>query len=124
MASDHTPSPPPKTSPRKVVPEELVSEASAPPANVTENENAAPASDPWVESFRCTSCNDCTEKFPSIFGYNEDKQAQVKEGYQGTFEQLVLAAENCPASCIHPGSPKNDLEPNLAELKLRAEKFN
>jgi ferredoxin len=78
----------------------------------------------YVDSFMCTSCNDCTEKFPAIFEYNEDKQAQIKDNFKGTFEHLVMAAENCPAKCIHPGDPVNPKEPNLDELKKRAAKFN
>jgi ferredoxin len=78
----------------------------------------------YVDSFMCTSCNDCTEKYPAIFEYNEDKQAQVKENFKGTFEHFVIAAENCPARCIHPGDPVNLKEPNLEELKKRAAKFN
>ena len=88
---------------------------------------AAPAPesmDPYVDTFRCTSCNDCTEKYPAIFEYNEDKQAEVKADFKGSFEDLVIAAEACPASCIHPGDPKDPNEPNLEELKKRAAKFN
>ena len=80
--------------------------------------------DPYVDDFKCTSCNDCTEKFPSIFEYNADKQAQVKANWKGTFENLLIAAEGCPASCIHPGDPVNPKEANLDELKKRAAKFN
>ena len=85
---------------------------------------AVEAMDPYVDTFKCTSCNDCTEKFPAIFMYNEDKQAEVKPDWKGTFENLVMAAEGCPASCIHPGDPKNPKEANLEELKKRAAKFN
>jgi hypothetical protein len=42
----------------------------------------------------------------------------------GTFEQMVLAAEKCPAKCIHPGKPKNPNEPNLPALIERAKPFN
>lgn len=80
--------------------------------------------DPYVDDFKCTSCNDCTEKFPAIFEYNADKQAQVKANWKGTFENLVVAAEGCPASCIHPGDPVNPKELNLDELKKRAAKYN
>lgn len=78
----------------------------------------------YVETFRCTSCNDCTDKYPAIFSYNEEKQAFVKDASKGSFEQLVMAAESCPASCIHPGEPLNPNEPNLNELIARAAKFN
>jgi pyruvate-ferredoxin/flavodoxin oxidoreductase len=48
----------------------------------------------------------------------------VKANWKGTFENLVIAAEACPASCIHPGDPVNPNEPHLDELKKRAAKFN
>ncbi len=83
-----------------------------------------PLGEAWIETFRCTSCNDCTDQFPAIFAYNEEKQAYVKDAGKGTFEQIVMAAESCPASCIHPGAPLNPDEPNLVELIERAAKFN
>ncbi len=78
----------------------------------------------WLESFKCTSCNDCTEHFPDIFAYNEDKQAFIKDASKGSFADLVEAAEACPAACIHPGAPLNPNEPDLQEYLERAKKFN
>jgi ferredoxin len=99
-------------------------EAKATPAATPAAPAQAEKVDPYVDDFKCTSCNDCTEKYPAIFEYNQDKQARVKSNWKGTFEHLVLAAENCPASCIHPGDPANQKEANLDELKKRAAKFN
>ncbi|MGK7390811.1 MAG: ferredoxin [Candidatus Cyclobacteriaceae bacterium M2_1C_046] len=79
---------------------------------------------PWVEMEECTSCNDCTDKYPHLFKYNEDKQAYIDDPTKGTYEELVKAAENCPAACIHPGLPLNPKEPNLEKLIRRGEKFN
>lgn len=104
-----------------IVPDrEDVIQETAPPVTETAEEESSEA---WIETFRCTSCNDCINKYPFIFAYNEDKQAFVKDASKGTFEQLVLAAENCPAACIHPGKPRNSNEPNLQELLQRAAKF-
>ena len=119
---------PKETKPLTVAkPIEAPAEAPIPAEVVSEKPVAAPTPeagvDPYVDTFRCTSCNDCTEKFPAIFMYNEEKQAEVKPDWQGTFEQLVMAAEGCPAACIHPGDPQNADEPNLEELKKRAAKF-
>ncbi len=72
----------------------------------------------------CTSCNECTDQFPNLFEYNDEKQAVLKDPAKGTFEQLVKAAEKCPAACIHPGTPLNKKEQNLEKLIKRAEKFN
>ena len=79
---------------------------------------------PWVETENCTSCNECTDKYPKLFKYNEEKQAYIDNPSNGTFEELVKAAEKCPAACIHPGMPLNPSEKNLEKLIKRAEKFN
>lgn len=89
-----------------------------------QKEETEVSSEAWLESFRCTSCNECTEKYPHIFKYNEDKQAELKENFEGKYMELVLAAEECPANCIHPGKPKNLNEVGLEEFMKRAEKYN
>ena len=77
-----------------------------------------------VSFMHCTTCNDCTDKYPNLFKYNEENLAYIHDATNGTFEELVKAAENCPAECIHPGVPLNQKEPNLEKLIKRAEKFN
>lgn len=89
-----------------------------------EEEETMVISEPWVDSIRCTSCNECTDKYSSLFKYNDEKQAYLTDPSKGTFEQLVMAAEECPALCIHPGQPQNPSEPDLDSLIKRAEKFN
>jgi pyruvate-ferredoxin/flavodoxin oxidoreductase len=59
-----------------------------------------------------------------MFGYNADKQPYVKDPRAGTFAQLVQAAERCPAGIIHPGTPLNPGEKDLAKWVKRAERFN
>jgi ferredoxin len=78
----------------------------------------------WVESENCTTCNECTDKYPAVFKYNDEKQAYITDASKGTFADLVKAAENCPAACIHPGTPLNPKEPKLEALIKRAAKFN
>jgi hypothetical protein len=80
--------------------------------------------DPYIESERCTTCNECTNLNNRMFSYNAEKQAYVKDPKAGTFQQLVTAAERCPVSIIHPGSPLNPKEKDLAKWAKRAEKFN
>ncbi len=80
--------------------------------------------DPYIESDRCTSCNECTNLNGKLFGYNASKQAMVKDPTAGTFQQLVTAAERCPVSIIHPGTPRNPKEKDLAKWVKRAEPFN
>ena len=77
----------------------------------------------FIESARCTSCNECTNLNARMFAYNADKQAYVKDPSAGTFQQLVLAAERCPVSIIHPGTPLDPHEKDLAKWVKRAERF-
>ena len=78
----------------------------------------------YIDSERCTTCNECTNLNNKMFAYNADKQAYVKDAKAGTFQQLVVAAERCPVSIIHPGSPLNAKEKDLPKWVKRAEKFN
>jgi len=85
---------------------------------------AAPAQeDAWIDTALCTSCDECIRKYPSIFAYNADKQAYVKDPRGGTFKDLVSAAEMCTAKVIHPGTPWNSKEPDLDDLVTRAQAF-
>ncbi len=95
---------------------------AAAPATV----EAAPekaSDDPYIETSRCTSCNECTQINDKMFGYDANKQAFIKDVNAGTYRQLVEAAENCQISIIHPGKPRNQNEPGLDELIKRAEPF-
>ncbi|MBF0280176.1 MAG: hypothetical protein HQM13_20420 [SAR324 cluster bacterium] len=107
-------------------PEELDSPQETPAAKTAEPEPEEELSfdEPWIEGFRCTTCNECTDLNSAMFEYNADKQAIIKDASAGTFKQLVTAAEKCPAKCIHPGKPLNPDEPDLDELIKRAEPFN
>ena len=99
--------------------------AAAAPAAAAAVE-AAPekaSDDPYIETSRCTSCNECTQINDKMFGYDANKQAFIKDANAGTYRQLVEAAENCQISIIHPGKPRNPNEPGLDELIKRAEPF-
>ncbi|HUO84103.1 MAG TPA: thiamine pyrophosphate-dependent enzyme, partial [Thermoanaerobaculia bacterium] len=80
--------------------------------------------DPYIETARCTSCNECTDINNKLFAYDENKQAYIKDPKAGTFAQLVKAAELCPAELIHPGTPLNPKEKDLDKWIARAERFN
>ena len=82
-----------------------------------------PSDDPYIETARCTTCNECTQINDKMFGYDANKQASIINPDAGTYRQLVEAAENCQVSIIHPGKPRNPNEPDLDELKKRAEPF-
>ena len=79
--------------------------------------------EPYIETARCTSCNECTQINDKMFGYDANKQASIINPDAGTYRQLVEAAENCQISIIHPGKPRNPNEPGLDELMKRAEPF-
>ena len=85
---------------------------------------AAPSSDEaYIETPRCTTCNECTGVNPRMFAYNENKQAYIKDRKAGTYADLVQAAENCQVAIIHPGKPLDANEPGLDDLLKRAEPF-
>ncbi len=78
----------------------------------------------YIETDRCTSCNECTNLNNRLFAYNASKQAYIKDPKGGSFAHLVQAAEKCPAGLIHPGTPLNPKEKDLEKWLKRAEPFN
>jgi len=79
--------------------------------------------DPYIETSRCTTCNECTRINDKMFGYDANRQASIVDPDAGTYRQLVEAAESCQVSIIHPGKPRDPNEPGLEELLARAEPF-
>ena len=80
--------------------------------------------EPYITTVRCTTCDECTRMNGKMFAYNDKKQAYIKDAKAGTFQQLVLAAEKCPVAIIHPGTPLNPKEKNVAKWIERAKPFN
>jgi uncharacterized Fe-S cluster protein YjdI len=110
---------------RGLEPDAAPTAAAAAPATAAAAEAAPePSSDEaYIETARCTTCNECTKINDRMFAYNENKQAYIANPDAGTYAQLVEAAESCQVSIIHPGKPRNPKEPGLAELQQRAEAF-
>jgi len=77
----------------------------------------------YIETTRCSSCDECTTINNKMFAYDGNKQAYIADINGGTYAQLVEAAESCQVSVIHPGIPRNPKEPGLDELLKRAESF-
>lgn len=105
---------------------EAQAQVAAPAAAAPAEAPAEPARNPdeaYIETIRCSSCNECTLAAPKMFAYNEDKQAYIKDLKAGTYRQLVEAAESCQVSVIHPGKPWDPNEPGLEELIERAKPF-
>jgi len=94
--------------------------AAAAPA---EPEPAPSSDDAYIETARCTTCNECTQINNKMFAYDENKQAHIVNPDAGTYRQLVEAAESCQVAIIHPGKPRNPNEPGLEDLVKRAELF-
>ncbi len=94
--------------------------AAAAPAEAAPEKSS---DEPYIETPRCTTCNECTQINDKMFGYDANKQASIINPDAGTYRQLVEAAENCQVSIIHPGKPRNPNEPGLDELMKRAEAF-
>jgi hypothetical protein len=92
-------------------------------ATVEDAEPARNPDEPYIETIRCSTCNECTQLNPRMFAYNENKQAYIADLKAGTYAQLVQAAESCQVSVIHPGKPWDPTEPGLAELIERAKPF-
>jgi ferredoxin len=77
----------------------------------------------YIETPRCSTCNECTTINNKMFAYDGNQQAYIADINAGTYAQLVEAAESCQVSVIHPGRPRNPNEPGLEELLKRAEPF-
>jgi hypothetical protein len=93
------------------------SQPSAPAAEEPKPDEA------YIETPRCTTCNECTLINDRMFAYDDNKQAYIKDVSAGTYRQLVEAAESCQVSIIHPGKPRDPKEPGLDDLLKRAEPF-
>ena len=79
---------------------------------------------PWIDTEQCTACDECTTINSSIFAYNENKKAYIKDPLGGPYQDLVKAAERCTEQVIHPGLPKDRSGKNIDKWIKRAEKYN
>ena len=79
--------------------------------------------DPYIETPKCSTCEECVKINDRMFKYDANKQAYIADPDAGTYRELVEAAESCQVSIIHPGKPRNPQEPGLEELLVRAEPF-
>lgn len=100
---------------------------TAPEATASAPADAAadkpPSDEPWIETLRCSSCNECQNINDRLFGYNDNKQAFIKDLQAGSYKEMVEAAEACQVAVIHPGKPWNPKEPGLEDLLERAKPF-
>ncbi|HSM13017.1 MAG TPA: hypothetical protein VLA66_03040, partial [Thermoanaerobaculia bacterium] len=96
---------------------------AAPTGTAAEPAAAEVSEEVWIDTALCTSCDECIRKFPSLFVYNADKQAVVKNPRGGSFRDIVAAAAACTARVIHPGKPWNPAEPDLAKWVEKAKAY-
>ena len=97
-----------------------VAQAEPAPAPATEDGERSP-DEPYIETARCSSCNECTLINARMFTYDANKQAYIADASAGTYRELVEAAESCQVGVIHPGKPRDPNEPGLDELIERAQ---
>ena len=95
----------------------------AAPAAAEAAEPEKSSDEAYIETPRCTTCNECTNLNNRMFAYDANKQAYIADINAGSYRDLVEAAESCQVSIIHPGKPRNPNEPGLPELLKRAEAF-
>lgn len=107
----------------KAAPAASTSAAAAEPTGPVAEAPARSRDEAWIDTARCPSCNECQLINDRLFGYDERKQAFIKDLTAGTYRQLVEAAESCQVAIIHPGEPRDPNEPGLDDLLLRAEPF-
>ena len=93
------------------------------PAETAPAEPERSPDEPYIETARCSTCEECVKINSKMFAYNKDKQAYITDPSAGTYRQLVEAAESCQVAVIHPGKPRNPNEPGLEELLQRAAPF-
>jgi len=79
--------------------------------------------EPYIETPRCSSCNECINLNNVMFAYNENQQAYIANPDGGSYRELVEAAESCQVAVIHPGKPRNPKEDGLEALVKRAAAF-
>ena len=112
-----------KSTPIPTAPEAAAVEAVPIVAEAEDEDEMGALDDPYIETPRCTSCDDCTKLNGQLFAYDENKQAIIKDATAGPYKDMVRAAELCPVKIIHPGKPKNPAEPGLEALLQRAAPF-
>jgi pyruvate-ferredoxin/flavodoxin oxidoreductase len=92
------------------VAEPATATAAAPAEAPAVEEEEGLVMEPYIETARCTTCNECTNLNKKMFAYNDKKQAYIKDPKAGTFRELVTGAERCPVRIIHPGEGKRPRE--------------
>lgn len=123
-AAADLPPPADRAPPSDTVPEQAAPAPAEAAPEIEEEVPEGPVEDPFIDTPRCTTCNECTDLNNRMFAYNDNMQAYIADPDAGSFKEMVEAAELCQVCIIHPGQPRNPDEADLAELIERAEPFN
>ena len=97
---------------------------AAEPAPAEEADDDVSFDDPFIDTVLCTTCNECTNLNPRLFKYDANKQAYIADASAGTYLDLVVAAEKCPANIIHPGAPRADDSTATPDVIERAKPYS
>ena len=82
------------------------------------------AMEPYIETARCTTCNECTNLNAKMFAYN-DEQAGVHQGPEGRDLRPDRPGGGAlPGGDHPPRDPLNPKEKDLEKWVKRAEPFN
>ncbi len=115
--------PPPPAEAQAAQAQESEKPAAAASATADEAQKAPASDEAYIETPRCTTCEECVKINARMFVYDGNKQAYIADRKAGSYRELVEAAESCQVSIIHPGKPLDPNEPGLDELLKRAEPF-
>ena len=105
-------------------PPEASGRGQASPADAPAGSGGSAPMAPWIDSDRCTACDECIKTNPQIFAYDDRKKAYIKNPEGGPFSDLVKAAERCTAQIIHPGLPRDRRGKDIDRWIERAQRFN
>lgn len=107
-----------QATPKEAAPARGEPEASKPSAEPSESFA------PWIDSDRCTACDECIKTNSDIFAYDDQKKAFIKDPEGGPYSDLVKAAERCTAQIIHPGLPRQRSGKDIEKWIERGKRFN
>lgn len=119
-SAPETPPPAPETPPVESPPAPAAPQAA---------EDATPIPDeyvaPWIDSPKCTTCEECVKINPDMFAYDEHRKAYIRDPKAGPYKHLVRAAEKCTEKIIRPGypAPEERSAKGIEKLMRRARKF-
>ena len=81
--------------------------------------------EPYIESARCTTCDECTNLNRKMFAYNDKKQAYIKDPRAGHLRAArAWRRRSARSRSSIPGTPLNPKEKDLEKWIKRAEPFN